>query len=196
MKRFNQFSMRAALVATLLASPLVQAQTTVYHFGDLISGNGAPSEVDFATLSATVSGSDIVFTLDAQNLDLFDGSQPFIGALSIDGDQVGGISNVSGGSPVSMNNGGGPGGSWEFRFDLTGKKNQRLVDNESVSWTWVGGAGHLTGIGAHVQGLDYGGTTSAWYQTLAVPEPGTYAMFLSGLAVLGVAAMRRRRLGR
>lgn len=196
MKRFSQFSMRAALLATLLASPLVQAQTTVYHFGDLISGNGAPTEVDFATLSTTVSGNDIVFTLDAQNLDLFDGSQPFISALAIDGDQVGNISGVNGGSPVTMANGGGPGGGWEFRFDLTGKKKDRLEDGESVSWTWIGGAGHFTGIGAHVQGLDYSGTTSAWYQTLAVPEPGTNAMFLSGLAVLGVAAIRRRRLGR
>jgi hypothetical protein len=195
MKLHNRLSIQTALVAALLSPLATQAQTTVYHFGGLLSGDGAPAEIDFATLSATVSGSDVLFTLDAQSLDLFDGSQPFIGALTIDGDRVGNIGGVSGDSPVKMVNGGGPNGGWEFRFDLTGKKKDRLTDNESVSWTWIGGAGHYTNIGAHVQGLDYGDTTSAWYQTLAVPEPGAYGMFLSGLAVLGVAALRRRRLG-
>lgn len=197
MKLRNRFTFPAAalLLAGLFQPLAASAQTTVYHFGDLLSGDGAPAQLDFATLSATVSGNDVLFTLDTQNLDLFDGKQPFIGALAIDGDQVGGIGNVSGDAPVSMANGGGPNGGWEFRFDLTGKKKDRLVDDESVSWTWTGGAGHFSNIGAHVQGLDYGGTTSAWYQTLAVPEPGAYAMFISGLAVLGVSALRRRRLG-
>jgi len=197
MKLRNRFTFTAsALLLAGLFQPLAaSAQTTVYHFGDLLSGDGAPVQLDFATLSATVSGNDVLFTLDAQNLDLFDGKQPFIGALAIDGDQVGGIGGVSGGSPVSMANGGGPNGGWEFRFDLTGKKKDRLVDDESVSWTWTGGAGHFSNIGAHVQDLDYGNTTSAWYQTLAVPEPGAYAMFISGLAVLGASALRRRRLG-
>jgi hypothetical protein len=195
MKLHKLLSIQAALLAVLATPMATQAQTTVYHFGGLISGDGAPVEIDFATLSATVSGSDVLFTLDAQGLDLFDGTQPFIGALSIDGDKVGGIGNVSGDTSVKMAKGGGPNGGWEFRFDLTGKKKDRLTDDESVSWTWIGGAGHFTGIGAHVQGLDYGNTTSAWYQTLAVPEPGTYAMFLAGLGVLGVAALRRRRLG-
>lgn len=197
MKYQNQFILSSVLLSALLAFPMgASAQTTVYHFGDLLSGDGAPTQLDFATLSATVSGNDVLFTLDAQNLDLFNGKQPFIGALAIDGDKVGGLGGVSGDAPVSMANGGGPNGGWEFRFDLTGKKKERLVDDESVSWTWIGGAGHFSNIGAHVQGLDYGGTTSAWYQTLAVPEPGAYAMFLSGLAVLGASALRRRRLGR
>ena len=48
--------------------------------------------------------------------------------------------------------------------------------------------------GAHVQGIDYEGTTSAWYHTVAVPEPGTTAMFLSGLVVLGAAKLGKTRL--
>lgn len=179
----------AALAA--VAAP-ASAQTTVYEFGQLLSGGGAPVELDFASLTATVVGNDVVFTFDAHGLDLFDGSQPFIGALSIDGDKTGYIGDVSGGSSVKMAKGGGPNGGWEFRFDFTGKKKDRLLDNETVSWTWFGGAGHFDGIGAHVQGLNYDGASSAWYHTVAVPEPGTTAMFLSGLVVLGAAARRRR----
>jgi hypothetical protein len=190
---FNCALAFGALVA--LQAPAL-AQTTVYEFGQLLSGDGAPAELNFATLSATVSGNDIVFTLDADGLDLFSGSEPFLGALAIDGDKVGSLSGISGDAPVSMKNGGGPGGGWEFRFDFTGPKQQRLVDDETVSWTWVGGAGHFDGIAAHVQGIDYGRTDSAWYTAVAVPEPGAYAMFLSGLAVLGAAAVRRRKVKR
>lgn len=183
-----------ALTALAAVPAPAVAQTTVYELGQLLSGTGAPAELNFATLSATVVGNDIVFTLSASSLDLFDGKQPFLGALAIDGDNVGSITGVSGDAPVNMANGGGPGGGWEFRFDFTGPKKQRLVDDETVSWTWVGGAGHFTGISAHVQGLDYGQTTSAWYTAVAVPEPGAYAMFLSGLAVLGASALRRRKI--
>jgi hypothetical protein len=172
------------------------AQTTVYEFGQLLSGDGAPADVNFASLSATVVGKDIVFTLDAGSLDLFSGKQPFLGALAVDGDKVGSLSGISGDAPVSLANGGGPNGGWEFRFDFTGPKQQRLVDDEAVSWTWVGGAGHFSGMAAHVQGMDYGPTDSAWYTAVAVPEPGAYAMFLSGLAVLGAAAVRRRKTKR
>lgn len=182
-----------ALAAMLAFGPVpASAQTTVYHFGQLISGTGAPPDADFATLSATIVGNDVQFSLQASGLDKFDGSQPFISALSIDGDRLGGVGGVSGGTSVKLVNGGGPGGGWEFRFDLAGKKGDRLVDDESVSWTWIGGAGHFSDIGAHVQGVDYNGMTSAWYQAMPVPEPGGYAMFLSGLAVLGAMARRRR----
>jgi hypothetical protein len=193
MKRCNQLSVFAVALTALAALPApALAQTTVYEFGQLISGDGAPADINFATLSATVVGNDIQFTLSSHSLNLFDGSQPFLSALSIDGDKVGSITGVNGDAPVNMANGGGPGGGWDFRFDFTGAKKQRLNDDEVVTWTWVGGAGHFTGIGAHVQGLDYGGVNSAWYSAVAVPEPGAYAMFLSGLAVLGASALRRR----
>jgi len=191
-QRIRIFTAALALSAFAALPAPALAQTTVYELGTLLSGDGAPPELDFATLSATVVGNDIVFTLDAHGLDLFDGSQPFLGALAIDGDKVGSITGISGDAPVNMKNGGGPGGGWEFRFDFTGPRQQRLTDDETVSWTWVGGAGHFTGLAAHVQGIDYGRTDSAWYTAVAVPEPGAYAMFLSGLVVLGASALRRR----
>lgn len=192
----RHIALTAIAAAALVAAPLsASAQTTVYEFGQLLSGDGAPEQLDFATLSATVSGNDVLFTLDAFGLEQFDGSKPFLGALAVDGEKVGGLGNVSGDAPVKMVNGGGPNGGWEFRFNFTKGKN-RLTDDETVSWTWIGGAGHFTDFAAHVQGIDYGNTTSAWYQAVAVPEPGAYAMFLSGLVVLGASAVRRRRLGR
>lgn len=194
MKLQHHLALCAVAAAAMAAAPLsASAQTTVYEFGQLLSGDGAPEQLDFATLSATISGSDVLFTLDAHGLEQFDGSVPFIGSLAVDGDKVGYVGNVSGDAPVKMANGGGPNGSWEFRFNFT-KGQNRLTDDETVSWTWFGGAGHFTDFAAHVQGISYGETTSAWYTAVAVPEPGAYAMFLSGLAVLGASAVRRRRL--
>jgi PEP-CTERM motif len=188
-----RFALCVAAAAAFAASPLsVGAQTTVYELGELMSGDGAPQQMDFARLSATLSGSDVQFTLDAHGLDQFEGTQPFLAALAVNGDRSGGVGDVSGDASVKMAKGGGPGGGWEFRFDFTGKKQDRLVDDEAVSWTWIGGARHFDDIAAHMQGIDYGGTTSAWYQAVAVPEPGSYAMFLSGLLVLGASVVRRR----
>jgi hypothetical protein len=194
MKAPFRFARWAVVAATVVgASAPAAAQTTVYEFGQLLSGDGAPSDLSFATLSATVSGANVLFTLDAYGLDQFDGTQPFLGALAVDGDKVGSVTDVVGDAPVSLVNGGGPGGGWEFRFDFTDGR-ERLLDDEVVSWTWLGGASHFSSFAAHVQGINYldGGTTSAWYtSTSAIPEPATYAMFLAGMALLGMSAKRR-----
>lgn len=171
------FARCSVLAAALAAAPLALcAQTTVYEFGQRLSGAGAPEAPAFASLSATVSGNDVLFTLSAHGLELFDGSQPFLGALAVKGLRVGTVGDVSGDAPVKLSNGGGPGGDWGFRFSFIGKSNERLVDNETVSWTWFGGAAQLTGatgFAAHVQGISYGETTSAWYQVTALPPPDT-----------------------
>lgn len=172
MNLHRRFALSSVVAMALVAAPLaLRAQTMFYEFGQLLSGSGAPETPSFATLSATVSGNDVMFTLDAYGLDLFDGAQPFLGALAVQGDSVGAVADVSGGASVKMVNGGGPGGGWAFRFSFIGKNKDRLVDDETVSWTWIGGAGHFAGFAAHVQGLDYGDTTSAWYQVASSP-PG------------------------
>lgn len=172
MKLHRRLALSSALAMALVGAPLtLRAQTTYYEFGQLLSGDGAPVTLSFATLTATVFGNDMVFTLSAHGLDQFAGTEPFLGALAIEGDAVGSISDVSGNAPVKMVNGGGPGGNWAFRFSLTGRNKDRLVDDETVSWTWVGGAGHFVGVAAHVQSISYGDTTSAWYQSDSVP-PG------------------------
>ncbi|MGM9487368.1 PEP-CTERM sorting domain-containing protein [Ideonella sp. YS5] len=179
-----------ALVAAALAPAPAWAEA--YDFGSLIQGDGAPLTASFATLSATVVGDDVLFTLDAYGLDQFSGAEPWIGAMSVDGLKTGAVSDVNGDANVTMGKGDGPDGSFEFKFDFsdtTGK----LLDNESVSWTWVGGAGHFDNFAIHVKGIEYGETSNAWYDAaLAVPEPNSYALMLAGLGVIGVMARRRR----
>ena len=171
MNLHRRLALSSILATALVAAPFaLRAQTTVYDLGRLLSGSGAPDAPSFATLSATVSGDDVMFTLYAHGLDVFEGAQPFIGALAINGDGVGTVADVSGDAPVKMANGGGPGGNWAFRFSFIGRNKDRLVDDETVSWTWVGGAGHFAGVAAHVQGIAYGETTSAWYEaTTSLP---------------------------
>lgn len=180
--------------AALLLSASVNAATDTY--GTLLSGTFQPAE-SFASLSYSNVGNVYDFTLTAFDLDAIFTEGAFIGAIAVDAAFEPVISNVTGDTVVSFANGGGPGGGFDFRFDLTGPQQARLTANESVSFTATFGEPVFltaSSFALHVQALDAEGNSAFYTANPPIPEPETYAMLLAGLGVVGFAS--RRRMGK
>lgn len=139
------FSKQTIAVAgvVLLATSAGVAQATTVDFGSKISGvASAPSFADFATLSVSGDGTDVLnftLTLDSGFTSAF-GSNAYLGALAFNGLESGipkpTISDVSGGvSQVKYNSANGPASAYDFSFTFGQNANDRLVGGESVSWT-------------------------------------------------------------
>ena len=176
-----------------------KSKSASYQFGQLLAGNG-PANPYFADLEITDNGGgNWTFTLSALDLNSIFGSSSFIGSLAVDGIKPTSISTDVGGGVTSVNlqDGGGPTGIYDFRYDLINPQNDKLTGLEFVTWH-VGGLGStaLPGyngeLALHVQGIGRN-DDSAWYTaTSPVPEPETYAMLLIGLGLLGFTARRRK----
>ena len=170
------------------------AQAASYQFGQLLSGGG-PTNIHFADLEINDLGSGH-WSFFLHNIDLSAfGAGAFIGSMAVDGVTPSSVTTVPGGgvSTVSKNPGGGPGGSFDFRYDF-GRGSDKLKTGESVSWNAFGlGSSHLPISGElalHVQGTKFS-PDSAWYIS-PVPEPETYAMLLAGLGLIGFSARSRK----
>jgi hypothetical protein len=177
----------AALVASL------SANASVDTYGELLSGTYQP-DTTFASMTYTSIGNVYSFTLSAFDLDAIFTDGSFIGAVAVDSEYQPIISNVVGDTVVSVGDGGGPTGIFDFRFDLTGSQQDRLTANETVSWdATFSQPVTLTSdsFALHVQGLTTEQGGSGWYTATPVPEPETYAMMLAGLGMLGFTARRK-----
>ncbi|MBS0299972.1 MAG: PEP-CTERM sorting domain-containing protein [Proteobacteria bacterium] len=189
--------LKKLIVSSFLTGFLIigsSAQANSYHFGHLLSGGG-PSNIHFADLEINDLGSGH-WSFFLHNIDLSAfGSSAFIGSMAVDGVTPSSVTTVAGGgvSSVSKSPGGGPGGSFDFRYDF-GHGSDKLKTGESVSWDAFGlGSSHLPISGElalHVQGTKFS-PDSAWYVS-PVPEPETYAMLLAGLGLIGFSTRSRK----
>lgn len=181
----NLFLSLCFLVSTTASAITIQ-------YGDLLAGSFQP-DVPFASLDLTGGTTVYNFTLTAYDLNAIFAPGAFIGALAVDlnhDDATVVISNVSGGSPVTFSNGGGPTGVFDFRFDLTGPKKARLTANESVSWkATFSRPVSFRELAMHVQGMSRPQGGSAWYvNSSPIPEPETYWMLLLGIGMISFVA--------
>jgi len=193
-----RFFKTLVLAMTMLVS--VSSQAAVESYGTLLSGSYQPA-TDFASLSVSGTGNVYTFTLTAYDLNALFTNKAFIGSIAVKVSpdvkaNTIAVSGISGGvTNLAASNGGGPGGDWDFRFVLGQGANDRLLANESVTWTATFASNvSIDDYALHVQGLTKAQGDSAWYLnsvvTTPVPEPASWALLLVGL---GVASSMRKR---
>lgn len=131
LKKITQLAATVSLLAAFAFSSGAHAVINVYNFGTVLSGTGPTT--NFATL--TVDDVANTFTFSPVNLSTF-GSGAFIGALAIDYSIPQGsltatrLSGGVGAGNVDVANGGGPGGGFDFRYDLF-QGQDRLTNGEA-----------------------------------------------------------------
>lgn len=197
MKRVcKSFASFIGVLIVLMGSSSTSAATVTYNFGTVLSGTGP--NISFATLVIDDSLDEFTFT-PAVDLSVF-GADAFIGSLAVDysGAAVSAAiaSGVWGVGSVSSSPGGGPGGSFDFRY-VFGGGSDKLKSGETLKWISTDfDLTKLSGLALHVQGVDTGNgfSSSIWYSPVPVPvpEPETYAMMLAGLGLIGCVARCRR----
>jgi hypothetical protein len=205
-KHSRKLAALSGAVAIALASA---SHAVTFQFGDLLSGSSGVVDpaAAFATLDVNqLSGTTFTYSLHANDLNTLFNSGAFIGSLANDlttDPALPSITNVTGGgvTAVFTTDAGGPGGTWEFRYDF-GTGGDRLTANETVNWTATFSApvtytGNMFAL--HVQSLAQNGigtNGSGWYIPTPVPEPQTYAMMLAGLGLMGFTLRRRQKRDR
>ena len=128
----RKFTTSMIITGFLFCGGAVQAAS--YQFGQLLAGNG-PTNPHFADLEITDNGSgNWTFTLTALDLNTIFGSSSFIGSMAVDGVKPTSISTDAGGgvTAVNLQNGGGPGGIYDFRYDMINPKNEGNFSFEEV----------------------------------------------------------------
>ena len=173
----------------------------------MCAGNAYAATFTFDNATLNLDELTSAFSLSTADWTATYGPNAFIGSVAVDlsGSSSGvGVASgsVSGGgvAAVSVAPGSGPGGAFDFRFNLgSGGSSDRLTGLETVNWQASGLTGQVTNVALHVQGLSTdsfpGG--SLWVFTgnnaaAPIPEPSTYALFVLGL--IGLGFMMRKKL--
>lgn len=201
------------VVACLLAFGNV-AHAAVYDFGSLLTVSSAYIAPDsfasdpFVVLSTTDNGGGVWTMSLSINNNLFSnfGTGAFIDSMSFDStpdpssQPVSTFISSDGVTSVTSTSGTGGSGLSDIDFGTAfgqGASN-RLSQNDWVQWNVSGLplGSDLTNMYVHLQGIGEEGY-SAKYTPIApivtaIPEPGTYAMLLAGLGLIGFSARHRK----
>jgi len=190
------------IAGAFLGTPAAAVDNTVYSFGDLLAGDGAPLDMGFATVTVSRGPSGASFLIEANGLDGFASSLStgaFIDAVEIHGAWTGELDGEGGDTYATFRRRSYLWGNDGFTFDLSHGAASRLEQGEDFGFYWysndLGSVPSFDSFALRVRGLDPAvyGTTAAIYgaSVSSVPEPATAAMLVAGLAV--VSGVRRRR---
>ena len=195
MKSILRLSKLLALVGGFALSAGSQAQSSGSF--DCITNNSAAS--------CAQAEAGLVWTFDGTLFSITNNSTGYVAEVYFDvGTGVSvtfaggaGTSFSAGASPGRLPGGTSVGFASDFAFDSNTPIGGNGIDRgETATFRFAGpiGGGFATGAlegGVHVRSL-VGGRSEGLTTVTAVPEPGTYALMLAGLGIVGFVASRRR----
>ena len=160
---------------------------------------GATLTFQGATFTSSFSGNDLTIEIDAAPVHL---TGDWATAVSINGIEVKNVGSYTG-ATLS-----GPGGGWTYHPNELNASNcsggndpagacfssapVALTDNMLFTFHYTGGPFDFSAPTLKVHFLDADGHKQGSLLSLPIPEPGTYALMLGGLGLIGFMARRRR----
>jgi len=203
------------VIGFLLAAALGSASAESLVFGNFFAGDSGPASVEIATLeSIPVEPGQASLSLSVTGLDAFGPGFAVTSLVLVVSDDSNLNISASNPSPGNIFVDFVPDGGFDFpaqapglsavRFDFT--RGDPLTDDETFSWSWNDTSLLIYNFFLHVQGsrlVPAGPDNEEYLQPVSlyyiqgpvvitpVPEPETYALMVSGLALLGFATRRR-----
>lgn len=200
----NRFALALAVAAATSFSPVASAASVAYSLTDCLTGCSG-TQASIATLTLTEINNGVSFELTSTSAgSSFISGLYFNGVIgALDWDASGEAYKTFGyySKPTATLDS-AAGYNWDFTF-VTTKSGDRFLSGDQAKWTITGNGVDLADFTAnpkmmvHVQGVEgIPGVTSQKFSAVAqVPEPGSYAMLIAGLGLIGSVVRRRVRQG-